>query len=106
MFATVLTPLAVASLFLTSVSGSPTSPFDLFSGTPAAGVDVKTLAPYLSATAKIYLPDTKEFATYTTRWSNLQAPTPSIVIAPGTEEDVQKIVSQYAGGRSLSQLLQ
>ncbi|KAI4647672.1 hypothetical protein J4E93_004082 [Alternaria ventricosa] len=96
MFARVLAPLAVASSFLTcvvpTVSATPTSPFDLFSRTPAAGIDVESLAPYLSATAKIYLPDTKEFATYTTRWSNLQAPTPSIVIAPGMEKDVQKIV--------------
>jgi len=102
MFVGVLAPLAVASLYLTSVSGTPASPFDLFSRTPAAGIDVKTLAPYLSATAKIYLPDTKEFATYTTRWSNLQAPKPSIVIAPGTEKDVQKIVSSHRGGRAFS----
>jgi len=106
MFARVLAPLAVASSFLTcvvpTVSATPTSPFDLFSRTPAAGIDVNSLAPYLSATAKIYLPDTKEFATYTTRWSNLQAPTPSIVIAPGTEKDVQKIVSLSVGGRARS----
>jgi len=98
MLASALAPLAVASLFLTCISGTPTSPFDLLSRTPAAGIDVKSLAPYLSANAKIYLPDTKEFATYTTRWSNLQAPTPSIVIAPGTEKDVQKIVSSSVGG--------
>lgn len=100
MFGRVLAPLAVASLFLTFALGTPTSHFDLFSRTPAAGIDVKSLAPYLSATAKIYLPDTKEFAAYTTRWSNLHVPTPSIVIAPGTEKDVQKIVSSSVGGRA------
>jgi hypothetical protein len=100
MYPRVLAPLAVAgwafTSFVSTVSGGPTSPFDLFSRTPAAGIDVKTLAPYLSANAKIYLPGTKEFATYTTRWSNLEAPTPNIVIAPGTEKDVQKIVSPSA----------
>ncbi len=100
MFSSVLTPLAVASWVFTSVlptvSGGPTSAFDLFPRTPAAGVDVKSLAPKLSANAKIYLPGTKEFATYTTRWSNLEAPTPNIVVAPGTEKDVQQIVRSSA----------
>ena len=97
MYPSVLTPLAVAGWMLTIsapiVSAGPTSAFDIFSRTPVSGVDVKALAPYLSANAKIYLPGTKEFATYTTRWSNLEAPTPNVVIAPGTEKDVQKIVS-------------
>ena len=96
MYPSVLTPL-IAGWILTSlapiVSAGPTSAFDIFSRTPVSGVDVKALAPYLSANAKIYLPGTKEFATYTTRWSNLEAPTPNVVIAPGTEKDVQKIVS-------------
>ncbi|KAI0568063.1 GlcD FAD-FMN-containing dehydrogenase, partial [Pyrenophora tritici-repentis] len=52
-----------------------------------------TLATKLSVNAKIYLPGTKGFATYTTRWSNLEAPTPNIVIAPGTDRDVQEIVN-------------
>jgi hypothetical protein len=99
MFSSVLIRLAVAGWVCTSfapiVSGGPTSAFDLFPRTPAAGIDVKTLAPKLSPNAKIYLPGTKEFATYTTRWSNLEAPTPNIVVAPGTEKDVQKIVSSF-----------
>jgi hypothetical protein len=103
MFPNVLTSLAattwVFTLLVSTVSGGPTSAFDIFSRTPAEGINVKTLAPYLSAKAKIYLPGTKEFATYTTRWSNLEAPTPNVVIAPGTEKDVQKIVSPSIGGR-------
>jgi hypothetical protein len=109
MRSSVLTPLAVAGWVLTSavstVSGGPTSPFDLFPRTPAAGIDVKTLAPKLSANAKIYFPGTKEFATYTTRWSNLEAPTPNIVVAPGTENDVQKIVSSATDTLVLKQAI-
>ena len=94
MFTSVLAPLAVAvTSVLPVVSGGPTSPFDVFPRTPAEGIDVKTLAPKLSPDAKIYLPGTDEFTTYSTRWSNLKAPTPSIVVAPGTEKDVQHIVS-------------
>jgi hypothetical protein len=100
MFSSVLRPLAVAGWVFTSavpfVSGGPTSAFDIYSRTPAAGIDVKALAPKLSPNAKIYLPGTKEFTTYTTRWSNLDAPTPNIVVAPGTEKDVEKIVSSFA----------
>ena len=100
MFSSVLTPLAVAgwvfASVLSTVLGDSTAPFDLFPRTRAADVGVKTLAPKLSANAKIYLPGTKEFATYTTRWSNLEAPTPNIVVAPGTEKDVQNIVSSSA----------
>src|SRR5690242_14095714 len=97
MYPSVLTPLAVAgwvvTSFMTTVSAGPTSAFDIFSRTPASGINVEILAPYLSANAKIYLPGDKEFAIYTTRWSNLKAPTPNIVVAPGTEKDVQEIAS-------------
>lgn len=91
MFSRVLAPLA-AILSHSVVSGGPTV-LDVFPRTPAAGIDVQAIASQLSANAKIYLPGTNEFTTYTTRWSNLEAPTPSVVIAPGTEKDVQHIVS-------------
>jgi FAD/FMN-containing dehydrogenase len=96
MFSHLVTPLSVAALAVTSVfplvSCGPTAPHDIFSRTPAAGIDVKSLAPQLSAKTKIYLPGSTEFTTYTVRWSNLEAPTPNVVIAPGTEKDVQQIV--------------
>ncbi|KNG44194.1 FAD-binding domain-containing protein [Stemphylium lycopersici] len=93
MFSSVLAPLAVAVTSICPVvAGNPTTSFDIFPRTPAAGIDVQALAPKLSPNAKIYLPGTNEFDTYTTRWSNLKAPTPSIVVAPGTEKDVQHIM--------------
>jgi hypothetical protein len=99
MFSHLVTPLSVAALAVISlfplVSCGPTTPHDIFSRTPAAGIDVKSLAPQLSAKSKIYLPGSKEFTTYTTRWSNLEPPTPNVVIAPGTEKDVQLIVGYY-----------
>lgn len=54
---------------------------------------MKTLAPKLSPTAQIYLPDAANFTNYTVRWSNLEPPTPSVVVVPGTEMDVAKIVN-------------
>lgn len=64
-----------------------------FSRSPVAGIDVKTLVPYLSPASKIYLPGSTEFTTHTVRWSNLEPPTPNVVIVPGIEGDVAKIVS-------------
>ncbi|KAF1958357.1 FAD-binding domain-containing protein [Byssothecium circinans] len=86
-----VTAWAVTSV-LPVVSCGPTSPHDIFPRTPATGIDVKTLAPYLSSAAKIYLPGSTEFTTYTVRWSNLEPPTPNVVIVPGTEKDVAEIV--------------
>jgi hypothetical protein len=74
------------------VASGPTSDHNIFPRTPAAGIDLKTLAPDLSPSAKIYLPGTTEFTKYTVRWSNLEPPTPNVVIVPGTEQDVAKIV--------------
>jgi hypothetical protein len=97
MFSQFSTPLSVAAWTIISVlpiaSCGPTFPHDIFQRTPATGIDVKSLAPYLSPTAKIYFPGSNEFTTYTIRWSNLETPTPNIVIAPGTENDVVQIVS-------------
>jgi hypothetical protein len=97
MFSRFLVSPAVAAWAIISVlpviSCGPTSPHDIFPRTPAAGIDVKTLAPYLSSAAKIYLPGSTEFTTYTVRWSNLEPPTPNVVIVPGTAKDVAKIVN-------------
>ncbi|XPS73272.1 hypothetical protein M3J09_005422 [Ascochyta lentis] len=65
---------------------------DVLARTPAAGINVKSLAPYLSPTAKIYYPGSTAFTNYTVRWSNLEKPTPSVVIVAGTEKDVSRIV--------------
>ena len=99
MFSRFLAPAVVAAWavisVLPAVTCGPTTPLDIFPRTPAAGIDVKTLAPYLSPTAKIYFPGSTGFTTYTVRWSNLEAPTPNVVILPGTEKDVSKIVSFF-----------
>lgn len=77
---------------LPSVSCGPTSPHDVFSRTSAAGIDLKPLVSQLSKTAQIYYEGSELFTNYTVRWSNLSPPTPNVVIAPGTEKDVSKIV--------------
>lgn len=58
-----------------------------------AGLDLKPLASQLSKTAQIYYEGSELFSSYTVRWSNLSPPTANVVIAPGTENDVSKIVS-------------
>jgi hypothetical protein len=97
MFLRFLTTSALAAWavvpVLPTVFSGPTSPYDVFPRTPAAGIDVKALAPSLSPAAKIYLPGSTQFSTYTTRWSNLEPPTPNVVIVAGTEKDVVEIVS-------------
>jgi hypothetical protein len=97
MYFRTLTPLSAAAAIVTFLAdvarGGPTTPHDIFSRTPAAGIDVKSLSPHLSPVAKIYLQGSNEFTNCTVRWSNLQPPTPNIVIAPGTEKDVAQIVS-------------
>ncbi|KAF2657113.1 FAD-binding domain-containing protein [Lophiostoma macrostomum CBS 122681] len=78
--------------FLPLSSCGPTTPHDLFPRTPAANINVKAFSKYLSASAAIYLPNSIEFANHTVRWSNLEIPTPSVVVAPGTEQDVVEII--------------
>jgi hypothetical protein len=96
MFLQFLTPLSVtgwvgiSSMYV--VSCSPNHLHDVSPRTPKAGINLTTLAPDLSPTAKIYLPGSSDFAASTVRWSNLEPPTANVVIAPGTEEDVAKIV--------------
>jgi hypothetical protein len=78
--------------FFSAVAYGRASSDDLFARTPVSGIDVNSLAPYLSSSTRIYLPGSSEFTAYTTRWSNLEPPTPNVVIVPGNEKDVAKIV--------------
>jgi hypothetical protein len=98
MFARYLTPLSLAAWAATTaispVSCNPTYRQPIFARTPAQGIDLTTLIPQLSPAAQVYLPGSSEFATSTIRWSNLEPPTPNVVIAPGTEQDVAQIVSK------------
>jgi hypothetical protein len=91
-----LAPSLVAALtfatLLPSVACAP-APQAPAPQTPASGIDLGALAPSLDPSTKIYLPDSNEFTTHTVRWSNLEPPTPNVVIAPTTESDVAKIVS-------------
>ncbi|KAH7564380.1 hypothetical protein BM1_01427 [Bipolaris maydis] len=100
MFSRIFAPFAmiISSIYPLVSCGLATS-FDIMSRTPASGIDVEALVPKLSPRAGIYLPDTDDFISYTTRWSNLEAPTPSVVIAPGTENDVQHIVDYPGTGK-------
>jgi hypothetical protein len=61
------------------------------------GINVKQLSPFLSKSAQIYLPNTDQFKTYTTRWSNLETPTINLVVVAGTEQDVATVVSIFRG---------
>ncbi|KAF1993091.1 FAD-binding domain-containing protein [Amniculicola lignicola CBS 123094] len=74
------------------VSCSPASLSDNSTRTPAKGIDVGKLARFLSPTAKILFPGSTDFTAYTARWSNLEPPTPSIVVVAGIEKDVSKTV--------------
>ncbi|KAL5119207.1 hypothetical protein ACEQ8H_002918 [Pleosporales sp. CAS-2024a] len=82
------------------VSCGPTTPQYIFSRTPAAGIDIQSLAPSLSPASRIYFPGSSQFTNYTVRWSNLDPPTPSVVIAPGNEKDVSRIV-RFASQRNI-----
>lgn len=108
MFARFLAPLAVAAVsVLPLVACAPPPapvPVPAPSGpaaptTPATGINVQAFANQLSKNAQIYVPNDSQFKTYTVRWSNLEAPTVNVVVLPGTEQDVSKIVS---GSHSLT----
>lgn len=96
MFFRFLTPLALAACTAVSVlplaSCGPVS-VDLFPRTPAAGIDIQALAENLSENAQIYVPGDEPFAALTVRWSNLDPPTPSVVVVVAIEEDVSQTVS-------------
>ena len=99
MFTRFFTSSAIAAWTIASVlpggSCGPTTS-DAFAQTPAAGIDVKPLAAQLSSGAQIYYSGSEAFTNSTVRWSGLSPPTPSVVIAPGTEKDVSQIVSPTA----------
>ncbi|KAI1179287.1 putative FAD-dependent oxygenase [Nemania sp. FL0916] len=48
----------------------------------------------LSPKSLLYLPGSNGFSNVTTRWSELDAPTPNIVVVPATEDDVAHTVQQ------------
>lgn len=56
-------------------------------------IDIEVLRADLSPSAKVYWPGTEEFDKASTRWSNLELPSISVVVVPGTDEDVSKTVS-------------
>ncbi|KAF2445831.1 FAD-binding domain-containing protein [Karstenula rhodostoma CBS 690.94] len=96
MFARFLAPLAaVASSIIPLVACGPAPAPIPLPTTPASGIDVQAFAKQLSKTAQIFLPNDSQFTTYTVRWSNLDAPTVNVVVLPGNEQDVSKIV-QFA----------
>jgi hypothetical protein len=105
MFSRILTQSAVAAYAVSSLfsaaSCGPTSSHSLFERTPAEGIDLKPIQAQLSPNTKIYLQGTAGYTNYTVRWSNLEPPTPNVVIAVGTEQDVAKIVSNISETRPI-----
>jgi hypothetical protein len=106
MFVRHLAPVSLAAWAVTTaisaVSCNPTYRQTLFTRTSAQGINLTTLIPELSPAAEVYLPGSSDFATSTIRWSNLEPPTPNVVIAPGTEQDVANIVSKFILGCSFA----
>lgn len=47
----------------------------------------------LSSSAKLYFPGSSEFDSATARWSTLAEPNVTVVVVPGTENDVVKTVN-------------
>lgn len=96
MFSRFLTPLALAACtavsVLPAVSCGPVS-VGLSPRTPAGGIDVQALAESLSENAQVYVPSDEPFAALTVRWSNLEPPTPNVVVVAAVEEDVLQTVS-------------
>lgn len=96
MFFRFLTPLALAACtavsVLPAVSCGPVSA-DLSPRTPAGGIDVQALAESLSENAQVYVPSDEPFAALTVRWSNLEPPTPNVVVVAAIEQDVSQTVS-------------
>lgn len=96
MFFRFLTPLVFAACTAVSLlpvaSCGPVS-IDLFPRTPATGIDIQALAENLSENAEVYVPGDEPFAALTVRWSNLDPPTPNVVVVAAIEEDVSQTVS-------------
>jgi len=90
---------ACASALLPAViKASPTAcPDDICATTPAAltASDIqRQLGPKLSKDAVIYAENDPRFHNATERWQAYMPPTINVVVEPGVEEDVSKIVSQ------------
>lgn len=96
MFFRFLTPLVFAACTVVSVlpvvSCGPVS-VDLSPRTSATAIDVKALAVNLSENAQVFVPSDEPFAALTVRWSNLEPPTPNVVVVAAVEEDVSQTVS-------------
>lgn len=95
MFLRFLTSLAFATCTAVSVlpvvSCGPV-PIDLFPRTAAADIDIEALAKNLSENAQVYVPSDEPFAALTVRWSNLEPPSPNVVVVAAIEEDVSQTV--------------
>lgn len=71
---------------------------------PRGSPDYSQLQSQLSSGAQIYYSDSSEFDAATVRWSALDEPSPSVVVVPGTENDVAVTVLEppsafFSGGR-------
>lgn len=95
MFLRFLTSLALAACTAVSVlpvvSCGPVS-IDLVPRTTAADIDIEALAQNLSKNAEVYIPSDEPFAALTVRWSNLEPPSPTVVVVAAIEEDVSQTV--------------
>lgn len=90
-----LTSLALAACtavtVLPVVSCGPVS-IDLVPRITAADIDIEALAQSLSENAEVYVPSDEPFAALTVRWSNLEPPSPTVVVVAAIEEDVSQTV--------------
>ena len=85
--------VAVAACAFSSAYLSLPIARDALEGSCPRSADSTQLGQSLSKTAMVYYPGSPEFAEASARWSALAAPKPSIVVVPGTEEDVAVAVS-------------
>jgi hypothetical protein len=58
----------------------------------ASNEEIEAFGAKLSGETKIYFPGSEDFEKASTRWSNLELPQISIVIVPGTENDVAETI--------------
>lgn len=63
---------------------------------PRATCNYTDLSSRLSITSNIILPGSNEFDAAVARWSSLAAPAASVVVVPGTEDDVVETVRRAA----------
>ncbi|KAJ5779442.1 hypothetical protein N7457_007162 [Penicillium paradoxum] len=67
---------------------------------PRGDADLDALGKNLSSSAQVYFPGSSGFSDATTRWSALAEPTVSVLVVPGTENDVVETV-RYANAKDL-----